>query len=101
MTEPRNPRLVLLASIVPGAGHVLLGQAQRGLIFIFFMAILGWVSVKLMPDHATFIGRHIGGVFIYGISIIDAYRRARVSWEAWRYAQENRSPPASPPRDGG
>ena len=41
---PRNPYLVLAAAIVPGAGHVLLGLAQRGLMFIFFMVILGWVS---------------------------------------------------------
>jgi hypothetical protein len=72
-----NPRLVLLASLVPGAGHVLLGQAQRGLMFVFFTVILGWISLKLMPESASFIGRHIGGVFIWGMSIIDAYRMAR------------------------
>jgi hypothetical protein len=72
-----NPRLVLLASLVPGAGHVLLGQAQRGLMFVFFTVILGWISLKLMPESASFIGRHIGGVFIWGMSIIDAYRMAK------------------------
>jgi hypothetical protein len=88
MTAARQPRLVLLASIIPGAGHVLLGQAQRGLTFLFFMVILGWVSVKLMPDHASFIGRHIGGVFIYGMSILDAYKRARLAWVTSRIAQD-------------
>jgi hypothetical protein len=100
MTEPRNPRLVLLASIIPGAGHVLLGQSQRGLTFLFFIVILGWVSVKLMPDHASFIGRHIGGVFIYGVSILDAYKRARIAWETWRHAQDTGNP-ASSSRSGG
>jgi hypothetical protein len=69
---PRNP---------PGAGHVWLGQAQRGLMFLFFTIVLGWVSAKLMPETATFIGRHIGGVFIYGVAALDAYRIARTRWE--------------------
>jgi hypothetical protein len=76
--KPVNPRKVLLASLVPGAGHVMLGLPQRGLVFIFFMIILGWISTKFMPETASFIGRHIGGVFIYGISVLDAYRTAKV-----------------------
>jgi hypothetical protein len=79
MNKPKNPYLVLAASVFPGAGHVLLGQPQRGLMFIFFMTILGWVSFKLMPEDATFIGRHIGGIFIWGMSVIDAFRTARIN----------------------
>ena len=79
MTKAKNPLLVVAVSLVPGAGHVLLGQAPRGLMFIFFTVILGWLSTKLMPDTATFVGRHIGGIFIWGISIIDAYRINRSS----------------------
>ncbi len=74
MSKRKKPVLVLAASLIPGAGHVLLGQAPRGLVFIFFMTILGWISLKLMPETASFVGRHIGGVFIWGMSIIDAYR---------------------------
>jgi hypothetical protein len=74
MRKPKQPLLVLAASLVPGAGHVWLGQAQRGLMFVFFMLILGWISTKIMPETASFIGRHIGGIFIWGMSIIDAYR---------------------------
>jgi hypothetical protein len=74
MSKPKKPPLVIAASLVPGAGHVLLGQAPRGLMFIFFMTILGWLSTKIMPETASFVGRHIGGVFIWGMSIIDAYR---------------------------
>ncbi len=85
--QPTNPYKVLAAALVPGAGHVLLGQAQRGLMFLFFMIILGWVSTKVMPAEASFIGRHIGGVFIYGISILDAYKTARLAFETWRMAQ--------------
>ncbi len=76
--KPKNPKLVLLASLVPGAGHVVLDQQQRGLTFIFFMVILGWVSLRLMPETASFFSRHVGGVLIYGFSVLDAYRIAKV-----------------------
>jgi membrane associated rhomboid family serine protease len=85
---PRNPYLVLVAAILlPGSGHVWLGLAQRGLLFLFFMIMLGWASVNIMPPSGTFIGRHIGGLFIYGLSIIDAYKIARVRLSEWNHAQ--------------
>lgn len=76
--KPLNPKLVLAASIIPAAGHVMLGLAHRGLIFLFFMIVLGWLSLRLMPEHASFFGHHIGGLFVYGFSILDAYKIARV-----------------------
>lgn len=98
-TTPVHPLKVLAAALIPGAGHVLLGQAQRGLTFLFFMVVLGWVSYRLMPETATFIGRHIGGVFIYGISILDAYRTARLRWAMGQH--ENASSGAETGKDGG
>jgi hypothetical protein len=79
MPQSKNSLLVFAASVVPGAGHVWLGQAPRGLMFIFFTVVLGWLSTKLMPETATFVGRHIGGIFIWGMSIIDAQRLNRRS----------------------
>jgi hypothetical protein len=85
---PRNPYQVLLAAMVlPGSGHVLQGRAPRGLLFLFFTIILGWASSHIMPEGATFIGRHIGGVFVYGISVLDAYKWSRVKWETWKHAK--------------
>ena len=82
---PRDPRLVLLAAIVlPGSGHVLQGRAPRGLMFLFFTIILGWASSHVMPETASFFGRHIGGIFIYGMSIIDAYKWSKMKWEVWK-----------------
>lgn len=90
---PRNPYLVLLAAaILPGSGHLLQGRAPRGLMFLFFTIILGWVSSHLMPETASFIGRHIGGVFVYGVSIIDAYKWSRVQWELWKHEQSGDKP---------
>jgi len=90
---PRNPRLVLLAAVVlPGSGHVLQGRAPRGLMFLFFTIILGWASSHVMPETASFFGRHIGGIFIYGMSIIDAYKWSKVKWEVWKREQAQETP---------
>ncbi|UCI07036.1 hypothetical protein [Mesorhizobium sp. B1-1-8] len=81
---PSNPYLVLGAAIVlPGSGHVMLGLPARGLQFLFFMVILGWVTTKVAPPDATFIGRHAGGFLIYALSVLDAYRIARIRHALW------------------
>ena len=85
---PVEPKLVFLASLFPGAGHVVLGLAPRGLRFLFFMVVLGWVSMKLMPPTSSFFGSHAGGILIYGFSIIDSYKIARVRFEKWKFSQK-------------
>ena len=91
--RPVHPYAVLAAAVLlPGSGQVLNGTPQRGLVFLFFMILLGWVSMNVMPPHASFIGRTIGGVFIYGLSVIDAYKRARVRFEQWRYRRDHPAP---------
>ena len=85
-SEPTRPPVILLCAVLPGVGHLALGLAQRALTFLFFMIILGWVTLRIAPQEASFIGRHAGGVFIYALSILDAYKIARVRYEQWRYA---------------
>ena len=86
--KPLNPYLILLVAILlPGVGHVLNGNPQRGLTFLFFIIILGWATSKVAPPEASFLGQYAGGAFIYAVSIIDAYKTARVKWEVWRHAQ--------------
>ena len=81
---PVNPYLVLGSAIVlPGSGHVILGVPVRGLQFLFFMVILAWVTAKIAPRDASFIGRHAGGFLIYALSILDAYRIARIRHAIW------------------
>jgi hypothetical protein len=90
--NPRNPYLILAAAIaLPGSGHVWLGLAQRGLMFLFFMIMLGWASQNIMPPDSSFIGKNIGGIFIYGLSVIDAYKIARVRFVEWTHAKNNPS----------
>jgi hypothetical protein len=81
---PINPYFVLGAAIVlPASGHVMLGVPARGLQFLFFMVILGWITTKMAPADASFIGRHAGGFLIYAFSILDAYRLARIRHAIW------------------
>jgi hypothetical protein len=88
----RNPYLVLAAALVlPGSGHVLLGLAPRGLMFLFFIIVLGWAGSHVMPEGASFFARHIGGIFVYGLSVIDAYRTARIRRETGKYAEKNKT----------
>jgi hypothetical protein len=74
-----NPYLVLAAGLIlPASGHVLMGKPQRGLVFLFFILVLGWTSVHVMPEHGSFLMRHAGGFLVYGLSALDAYKMARV-----------------------
>ena len=82
-----HPYAILALSIMlPGLGHVFSGVPGRGLQFLFFMIVIGWATSKIAPEQASFIGRYAGGCFIYALSILDAYKIARVKWETWRYA---------------
>ena len=73
----RRPLLVLAVAIVlPGVGQVLNRTPVRGLIFVFYMLLLGTITYHLTtPDH-SFLGRYAGGLFVYAISVLDAYRWA-------------------------
>lgn len=86
--EPASPWLILLAALaIPGAGHLMLGQQQRALMFLFFMAVFGWVSLRLMPGDASFFSRHSGAILIYGFFALDAYRIARIRRAVWLAAK--------------
>jgi len=88
-TKPMHPLAILALSIVlPGSGHVFSGVPARGLQFLFFMIVIGWATSKIAPEQASFLGRYAGGFFIYALSILDAYKIARVKWETWRYARD-------------
>lgn len=76
-----NPRLVLLITIVlPGVGQVINRTPTRGLIFIFYMLLLGLVTFNLTTPEHSLIGRYSGGIFVYTISVLDAYK-----WATYRY----------------
>lgn len=86
--QPFHPYSILaLALFLPGMGQVAGGQPQRGFGFAFFtllFALLTWHTTT--PDQ-SFIGRAAGGLFVWALSIPDAYRLAKEQYEAWRRGQ--------------
>ncbi len=81
MKRPVHPYVVLLAAcLLPGVGHLLLGQSQRGLIFALFVFLLGAFTFIFSTPDQSFVGQHAGGFFVWALSIPDAYRRARLAY---------------------
>jgi hypothetical protein len=70
--------VLFLAVILPGAGHVAIGEQRRGLAFALFVVLFSILTYMTTTPDRSFIGRHAGGFFIWALSIPDAYRRARM-----------------------
>lgn len=88
--KPRNPYLILaLAIVLPGMGQVANGEPVRGLVFDFFMVLLGGFTLVTAGPDVSIIGKLAGGIFVYAISVYDAYKKARVRYEIWNYAHRN------------
>jgi hypothetical protein len=85
---PINPYIVLaLAVLAPGAGHVAAGAPMRGLGFAFFSLLLALLCWHTTGPDTSFIGRAAAGLFVWALSIPDAYRIARINYEVWRRAR--------------
>ena len=81
---PFHPRLVLLIAILlPGVGQLMNNQATRAFLFATSIASLGWITYHLTTPEHSFLGRYAGGLFVYAVSIMDAYRTAKLRWEIW------------------
>jgi len=84
--SPFDPRLVLVAALVlPGCGLVINRRPLRGLTFLFFMLLLGGFTLKTASPDVSMIGKFSGGLFVYAMSIFDAYKDARIRLELWRH----------------
>ncbi len=79
--RPPNPKLVLLvALLLPGMGQVANRMPTRGLMFVFYVILLAIVTYNLTTPGHSVIGRYSGGIFVYMLSVLDAYR-----WALHRY----------------
>lgn len=85
LAKPFHPYLILaLAVALPGVGHVALGQQLRGLGFAFFILLFAFLTWHLSTPETSAVGRMAGGLFVWALSVPDAYRVARLRWERWR-----------------
>lgn len=93
MTRPLNPHLVLaIAVILPGMGQVLNRQPVRGLIFACFALLLGGFTLKTAAPEVSFVGKVSGGLFVWAMALLDAYRVARIRRTIWERAQTAPAP---------
>lgn len=91
-------KVILIAALLPGVGQVFNNMPVRGITMLFFTIILGWVSYYTTTPEHSYLGRYAGGLFIYSISILDAYRWARYRWE--HFGGGKGSPDQSRPASG-
>lgn len=90
MTRPRHPYLVLaIAILLPGMGQVLNRQPIRGLIFVGFVVLLGGFTLKTAAPDVSFVGKVSGGLFVWAMAVLDAYKTARIRQAVWDHAQKN------------
>jgi hypothetical protein len=84
--KPINPFVVLASALIlPGTGQVLNRQPVRGLIFLFFSLLLGGYTLKTAAPDVSIVGKLAGGIFVYAMSLYDAYKQARIRAEVWRH----------------
>lgn len=86
MKPPLNPRLVLATALVlPGMGQVLNRQPVRGLIFVCFAVLLGGFTLKTAAPEVSFVGKVSGGLFVWAMAALDAYKTARIRRTVWEH----------------
>ena len=86
--RPMNPYLVVaIAVMLPGCGQVVNKQPVRGLMFLFFILLLGAFTLKTAGAEVSIVGKLAGGIFVYSLSVLDAYQNARMRFERWRHGK--------------
>jgi hypothetical protein len=86
IASPPNPHLVLtIATVLPGMGQVLNRQPLRGLIFVFFILLMGAFTLKTAAPDVSFVGKMAGGLFVWAMAMMDAYKTARTRHAVWQH----------------
>lgn len=84
---PPNPYLVLaVATVLPGMGQVMNRQPLRGLIFVFFILLLAAFTLKTASPDVSFVGKIAGGLFVWAMAMMDAYKTARIRRTVWEHS---------------
>ncbi|MGA2082549.1 MAG: hypothetical protein ABSH53_18320 [Holophaga sp.] len=69
--------IVLAAACVPGSGHVLLGKPFRGLLFVLWIFLFGFITAQLAGPSISIVGRWSGGLAVWLLSILEVMRMTR------------------------
>jgi hypothetical protein len=78
---PLHPYWALASAIVlPGSGYIWIQEPVRGITMQLFMTTLGWITWHMTTSEQSLVGRLAGGLFIYAVSVVDAYRIAGLRW---------------------
>ncbi len=94
LKPPLHPHWVLfIAAVLPGMGQVVNNTPMRGLIMVSFMIMLGLLTYHLADPAVSIVGKLAGGIFIYALSLMDAYYWAKYRSELFkRSAQPDGNP---------
>jgi hypothetical protein len=85
LKPPLSPIWVLIIAILlPGMGQVINNTPIKGFVMLTFMIILGLITFNLAQPHISMVGKLAGGIFIYALSVMDAYYWAKYRLEAFK-----------------
>lgn len=83
-TADPPPLAVLAAALMlPASGQIINRQPFRGLTFVFFFLLLGGFTLKTAAPDVSVIGKFAGGIFVYAMSVFDAYKQSRIRTTVW------------------
>ena len=58
---------------------------MRGLIFVSFAILLGGFTLKTAAPDVSFVGKIAGGLFVWSLAALDAYKTARIRRAVWEH----------------
>lgn len=76
--------VLLIAILLPGVGQVVNNTPLKGLVMVCFMIILGMITFNLAQPYISMVGKLAGGIFIYALSVMDAYYWAKYRMELYK-----------------
>lgn len=71
MADTRRKFILLASMLIPGAGHVISGKYKRGIILIFWMIFMGFLTSHFAKPGISMIGRYSGGFAVWVLSVLD------------------------------
>lgn len=65
---------IISAMIIPGSGHVILKKPVRGMMLVFWMLAMGFITYNITDESISFFGRYAGGFLVYILSILEVWK---------------------------